>query len=474
MADGGDNDDASGADGLHTFFADGTPVLGCAEDVELADAIAIDCEMVLCNKTSCLAHVCAVAVANEEVLLNSYCAPPSPVTTQRLESWKHPCLSLILRSPSHGQVTDYLTRYSGVRAKDLEGAPPFQQIKDAVAALCKGRILVGHGLHNDLRALQLVHPPSLQLDTLIDCDWGSGRRKGLASLSLELLGEPIQRHVHSPREDAIATLRLLKLWRRHRGPPPPRRVSLRLAAAVIPEPPGCDVVSVAEAAEAEVEGTHGVSTEVTADTEWIVSFEWSGDTVVRLLRWWASQTAALPSARSGGLRFAPSLPKEHRGVLHREAKREKLETCSRGLGEARAVRVLPPGERVPSPPVHVRAVAAAVVRVARRAFEDTGEGELIYSVGEMEEIVQAYLENGSSPPPDVATLIACVHCALPTLPTGQGGDAHGRSIRWAYERVLCVQGRSSSDVFAFDPGGAKGGGRGHGRGAGGRRRGGDK
>lgn len=66
-------------------------------------------------------------------------------------------------------VTDYRTRFSGIRPEDLqEGtatcvgvcipfscatgkAVPFKQVQKEVADILKGRVLVGHAVHNDLQ-----------------------------------------------------------------------------------------------------------------------------------------------------------------------------------------------------------------------------------------------------------------------------------------------------------------------------------
>ena len=132
-------------------------------------AICVDCEMIMCegSKQPTLARVAILDVHDESVLLDAYAASPAP-------------------------VVDYLTRYSGIRAKDLEGAPPFDEVRRKVVELVNGRPLVGHGISSDLRALRLEHPPELVVDTQ-DLEWGAGQRKGLKFLSLDMLGEAIQR-----------------------------------------------------------------------------------------------------------------------------------------------------------------------------------------------------------------------------------------------------------------------------------------
>ena len=395
------------------------------DEDELRDAIAIDCEMVLCSKASVLAHVCAVSCADEAVLLNSHCAPPSP-------------------------VTDYLTRYSGVRPADLEGAPSFDEVKRRVAALVEGRLVVGHGLQNDLKALGLCdHPPSLQFDTLIDLDWGAGRRRGLAALSLELLGQPIQRLVHSPQEDAIATIRLLRLHRRHCGPPPPLRISLRVATRSRPQlPDGFGVLAATQELDADADAEASVA------DEWSIDFEWSSGCVMSLLSWWANVEDAVPSHAGGGLRFQPTLPTEHRKALHQAAKRCSVKTSSAGLGALRAIRVLPPGEVAPVPAELTRRIAHLAWKLSRSAVEHLGPFAkgAPFSQGEFEEMVDG-LAAGKPPPDGVAQLLACARSALSSLPyppTRDGEDA-ARCSCSAYERVLLVQGRSSTGGVDVKP-----------------------
>lgn len=52
------------------------------------------------------------------------------------------------------------TKFSGVRPSDLVAgkAIPFEDAQAQVAEMMKGRLLVGHALTNDLKALMLDHP----------------------------------------------------------------------------------------------------------------------------------------------------------------------------------------------------------------------------------------------------------------------------------------------------------------------------
>lgn len=48
------------------------------------------------------------------------------------------------------RVTDWRTWISGVRERDLVGAPGFAEVQGKVAGMLEGRVLVGHALDNDL------------------------------------------------------------------------------------------------------------------------------------------------------------------------------------------------------------------------------------------------------------------------------------------------------------------------------------
>ena len=61
------------------------------------------------------------------------------------------------------RVTDFRTRFSGVRPSDLVGAPPLEQVAAQVAAMFKGRTIVGHAITNDLTVRYI---PSLQHHTV--------------------------------------------------------------------------------------------------------------------------------------------------------------------------------------------------------------------------------------------------------------------------------------------------------------------
>lgn len=163
--------------------------------------VALDCEMVGVgrNDESRLARVCVINY-DGHVLLDSYCKPTE-------------------------KITDFRTKYSGIRAKDLVGAPSFIKVQDQVRQLIAGKKLVGHALVNDLEVLELSHPRTLLRDTAtfmpfrIVKQGGRHRTAKLKDLCKQELGHTIQEGEHDPYIDARAALELYKKhqadWEQH-------------------------------------------------------------------------------------------------------------------------------------------------------------------------------------------------------------------------------------------------------------------
>lgn len=151
----------------------------------LTDELAIDCEMVECNGyKSVLARVSVVNLFGHP-LLDSYVAPPS-------------------------KVTDYRTRYSGIRKRDIEHAPSFDEVQVKVADLIRNRIIVGHAVHNDFDVLKLKHPSEYIRDTskYFGRHYFMGKMPSLKKLSESILGVKIQQGEHDSVQDAQATMKL--------------------------------------------------------------------------------------------------------------------------------------------------------------------------------------------------------------------------------------------------------------------------
>lgn len=154
----------------------------------LTDELAIDCEMVGSHNKSILARVSIVNLFGH-LILDSYVAPTS-------------------------KVTDYRTRWSGIRPEDIDHAPDFKSIQREVAKIIDGRIVVGHAVHNDFAVLKISHPPELIRDT---CHYYKNRFQGtnpsLKKLSESYLGITIQNGEHDSVQDAQATMRLYVMER---------------------------------------------------------------------------------------------------------------------------------------------------------------------------------------------------------------------------------------------------------------------
>ncbi|GAX14452.1 hypothetical protein FisN_11Hu087 [Fistulifera solaris] len=160
--------------------------------------VAMDCEMV---STTCGLEVARVVLVDWKgrTVLDTFVKPTYP-------------------------VTDYLTFISGIVEADLKEAPGFADVRNDVRNAIYGKILVGHGLENDLAALQLQHPWWLTRDTAYYQPFMQRREcngeaiyvpRRLKDLCKEKLNKDIQ-HVgkaHCPAEDAQSALDLYKTHR---------------------------------------------------------------------------------------------------------------------------------------------------------------------------------------------------------------------------------------------------------------------
>lgn len=117
-------------------------------------------------------------------------------------------------------VTDYRTFVSGITETDIEAATlTLDECRARVEELLQGKILVGHALKNDLKALNIAHPWYMTRDTakyepFMQTRFDDGilwprKLKELAKLKLQrdiqIDGQP-----HSAFEDAMAALDLYK------------------------------------------------------------------------------------------------------------------------------------------------------------------------------------------------------------------------------------------------------------------------
>jgi len=115
------------------------------------------------------------------------------------------------------RVTDWRTQWSGVRAKDMINAKTFEEVQGAVAELFKARILIGHAIQNDLKALMLSHPRAQIRDTQhLAHRHGQSRsaRPALRNLVRDTLSAKIQEGEHNSVTDARAAMAIYRLYRK--------------------------------------------------------------------------------------------------------------------------------------------------------------------------------------------------------------------------------------------------------------------
>ncbi|XP_078432024.1 polynucleotidyl transferase, ribonuclease H-like superfamily protein [Wolffia australiana] len=178
-----------------------TPTLTAAEllkpsssDCSLTDALAMDCEMVGVGSQGTKSAIARVVLVNTwgNVVYDEYVRP--------LE-----------------RVVDFRTKVSGIRPKHLRKAKDFRTVQNDVSALIKGRTLVGHALHNDLKALLLSHTKSDIRDTAQYQPFlnKEGRRRALRDLAAQILGVSIQQGEHCPVEDARAAMMIYQKHKRN-------------------------------------------------------------------------------------------------------------------------------------------------------------------------------------------------------------------------------------------------------------------
>lgn len=96
-------------------------------------SIAIDCEMVGLGPQGRENALARVSVVNYHghIILDTFVTPRET-------------------------VTDYRTWISGIRARDLHGAPRFADIQAQVSKMVEGRTVVGHAIENDMKVCLFI------------------------------------------------------------------------------------------------------------------------------------------------------------------------------------------------------------------------------------------------------------------------------------------------------------------------------
>ncbi|XP_072134172.1 apoptosis-enhancing nuclease-like isoform X1 [Mobula birostris] len=158
--------------------------------------VAIDCEMVGTGPCGWLGEVARCSIVNYQgdVIYDKYVRPEGP-------------------------ITDYRTRWSGIRKQHMASALEFNVAQREIMKILKGKIVIGHALHNDFKALKYFHPRSLTRDTskmpILKKMAGFAEKDSvsLKNLAKQLLRKSIQvgRDGHCSVEDARAAMQLYKL-----------------------------------------------------------------------------------------------------------------------------------------------------------------------------------------------------------------------------------------------------------------------
>lgn len=160
--------------------------------------VAIDCEMVgilkpkpSCNrntvKDNMLARVSIVDFFGN-ILYDTLVAPQQP-------------------------VKNYRTEITGLREEHFICAPSFAEVTNTVSSILAGKIIVGHGLENDLAALKFFYPKKYLRDTAnynMFRYYNNGKAPSLKELAKEHLNLEVQNKNHDSIEDALAALEIYK------------------------------------------------------------------------------------------------------------------------------------------------------------------------------------------------------------------------------------------------------------------------
>uniref|UniRef100_A0A8C2A9M3 Interferon stimulated exonuclease gene 20-like 2 n=1 Tax=Cyprinus carpio TaxID=7962 RepID=A0A8C2A9M3_CYPCA len=116
-------------------------------------------------------------------------------------------------------VTDFRSRWSGIRRQDLLHAIPFDQAQKEIVKIITGKVVVGHAIHNDFKVLKYFHPACQTRDTaqipLLNQKAGLpvNEMVSLKRLTEAIFKKDIQtgKGGHSSVEDAKATMELFKV-----------------------------------------------------------------------------------------------------------------------------------------------------------------------------------------------------------------------------------------------------------------------
>ncbi|XP_019961341.1 interferon-stimulated 20 kDa exonuclease-like 2 [Paralichthys olivaceus] len=174
--------------------------------------LAMDCEMVGAGPKGHISQLarCSIVSYDGDVVYDKFINPSMP-------------------------VTDYRTRWSGIRHRDLIKATPYSEARKEILRLLMGKVVIGHAIHNDFKVLGYSHPAALTRDTsripLLNLKAGFSAHEcaSLKRLTKAIFNRDIQtgKKGHSSVEDAKATMELYKVveeeWERRLASKPQGR-----------------------------------------------------------------------------------------------------------------------------------------------------------------------------------------------------------------------------------------------------------
>lgn len=163
-----------------------------------SNLVALDCEMVGvgARMTNGLGR-CSIIDGSGQIIMDSHVIPPLGVAS----------------------ITDFRTRYSGIRPVHMQRALPFDAAMRRAREVLDGKVVVGHALGNDFQVMGFRPPLKCIRDTsrykplydlALESQENASISRGLRSLTRHVLKRKIQTGEHDSVEDARAALDLYK------------------------------------------------------------------------------------------------------------------------------------------------------------------------------------------------------------------------------------------------------------------------
>lgn len=187
------------------------------ETLKAGDLVGLDCEFVMVQREDCeisgdgfrtVVTPARMALARVSVVRGSGSKIGIPLIDDYVE----------VKEP----VVDFLTRFSGISAGDLDPVRSSHTVsqlktvyKKLLALVDAGVVFVGHGLKKDLRVLNFAVPPKQVVDTVVLFREPGKRLLSLRFLVGTLVGSEIQKggsDGHDSVEDSLAALRLYSAY----------------------------------------------------------------------------------------------------------------------------------------------------------------------------------------------------------------------------------------------------------------------